>query len=79
MCGELLYHKQEGELEISLVLGCKLENLRYIEVVGVDGYLKCQRLFRPKFSKFKTSFFVENQEVSDTLTLNVGVSDDTPV
>ena len=36
-CGELLYHEQKGELEISLVLGCELKNLRYIEVVGVDG------------------------------------------
>ena len=41
--------------------------------------LKCQRLFRPKFSKFKTSFFFEIREVSDTLTPNVDVSDDTPV
>ena len=30
--------------------------------------LKCQRLFRPKFSKVKTSFFVEIPQVSDTLT-----------
>ena len=42
-------------------------------------YLKCQRLFRPKFSKVKTSFFVEIREVSDTLTPNAGVCGDTPV
>ena len=41
--------------------------------------VKCQRLFRPQFSKFKTSFFVEIREVSDTLTPNVGVSRYTPV
>ena len=41
--------------------------------------MKCHRLFRPKFSKFKRSFFFENREESDTLTLNVGVCDDTPV
>ena len=41
--------------------------------------MKCHRLFRPQFSKFKTSFFVEIREVSDTLTLNADVSGDTPV
>ena len=37
--------------------------------------MKCQRLFRPKFSKFKTSFVVEIRQVANTLTLNEGVSD----
>ena len=37
------------------------------------------RLFRPNFSKVKTSFVSEIREVSDTLTPNVDVSDDTPV
>ncbi len=32
-----------------------------------------------QFSKFKTSFVFGNREASDTLTLNVGVSDYTPV
>ena len=41
--------------------------------------VKCHRLFRPKFRKVKRRFFVEIREVSDTLTLNVGVSGDTPV
>ena len=42
-------------------------------------YMKCQRLFRPKFSKFKPSFVVEIREVSDTLTLNADVCGDIPV
>ena len=41
--------------------------------------LKCPRLFRPKFSKFKTRFVVEILQVSNTLTPNVGVSDYRPV
>ena len=38
-----------------------------------EHILKCHRLFRPQFRKFNPSFFVENREVSDTLTPNVGV------
>ena len=41
--------------------------------------VKCHPLFRPKFSKVKIRFVVETLQVSDTLTLNVGVSGDTPV
>ena len=41
--------------------------------------LKCHRLFRPQFRKVKTSFVVEIREVSNTLTLNAGVSGDTLV
>ena len=41
--------------------------------------MKCQRLFRPQFSKVKTSFFAEIREVLDTLTPNAGVFGDTPV
>ena len=46
--------------------------------VESDG-LKCYRLFRPQFSKVKTSFFPDIREVSNTLTPNAGVSDYTPV
>ena len=42
-------------------------------------YVKCHRLFRPQFRKVKTSFVVEIREVSNTLTLNAGVSGDTLV
>ena len=48
-------------------------------IMSLAFIVKCQRLFRPKFSKVKTSFVVEIREVSDTLTLNADVSDDTPV
>ena len=41
--------------------------------------VKCHRLFRPQFRKVKTSFVVEIREVSNTLTLNAGVSGDTLV
>ena len=41
--------------------------------------VKCQRLFRPQFSKVKTSFFFEIRQVLDTLMPNVDVSDDTLV
>ena len=41
--------------------------------------VKCQRLLGPKFRKVKTSFFSEIRQVSNTLTPNAGVSDDTPV
>ena len=42
-------------------------------------FLKCYRLFRPQFSKVKTSFLLEIREVSNTLTPSVGVFGDTPV
>ena len=42
-------------------------------------YLKCQRLFRPKISKVKTSFVAQIRQVSNTLMPNVDVSGDTPV
>ena len=48
-CGELLYHEQKSELEILLVLGCKQESLRYIKVVGVDGYQLPQSLLLLNF------------------------------
>ena len=41
--------------------------------------LKCHLLFGPQFSKVKRRFVFEIRQVSDTLTPNVGVSDDTPV
>ena len=41
--------------------------------------MKCQRLFRPQFRKFNPSFAARIPQVSNTLTPNVGVSDDTPV
>ena len=37
--------------------------------------LKCYRLFRPKFSKVKTSFFAQIPQVSNTLTQSEGVCD----
>jgi len=42
-------------------------------------YVKCIRLFRPLFRKVKIRFAAEILQVSDSLTPNVGVSDDTPV
>ena len=45
----------------------------YSESIEIDNQLKCHRLFRPQFRKFNPSFFVENREVSNTLTPNVGV------
>ena len=41
--------------------------------------MKCYRLFRPQFSKVKTSFLLEIREVSNTLTPSGGVFGDTPV
>ena len=41
--------------------------------------LKCYRLFRPKFSKVKTSFFAQIRQVSNTPTPSEGVCDYTPV
>ena len=41
--------------------------------------LKCYRLFRPKFSKVKTSFVAQIRQVSNTLTPSAGVCDYTPV
>ena len=46
---------------------------------ALSKLVKCQRLFRPKFSKVKTSFAVEIREVSNTLTPSEGVFGDTPV
>ena len=43
-----------------------------------DG-MKCYRLFRPKFSKVKTSFVAQIRQVSNTLTPSAGVCDYTPV
>ncbi len=40
-----------------------------------DNQLKCYRLFRPKFSKVKTSFFAQIPQVSNTLTQSEGVCD----
>ena len=37
--------------------------------------VKCYRLFRPKFSKVKTSFFAQIPQVSNTLTQSEGVCD----
>ena len=51
-----------------------------IHLVGKQHYyVKCQRLFRPKISKVKTSFVAQIRQVSNTLMPNVGVSGDTPV
>ena len=36
--------------------------------------MKWQRLFRPKFSKVKTSVIFQMQQVSNSLTLRKGVS-----
>ena len=41
--------------------------------------VKCYRLFRPKFSKVKTSFFAQIPQVSNTPTPSEGVCDYTPV
>ena len=41
--------------------------------------LKCYRLFRPKFSKVKTSFFAQIRQVSNTPTPSEDVCDYTPV
>ncbi len=54
--------------------------LPFLSHVDEEHYLlKCQRLFRPQFSKVKTSFVFEIRQESDTLTPNVDVSDDTLV
>ena len=45
---------------------------------GISGF-EVPLLFRPQFSKVKRRFVFEIRQVSDTLTPNVGVSDDTPV
>ena len=45
----------------------------------VEKHLKCYRLFRPKFSKVKPSFFAQIPQVSNTLTPSEGVCDYTPV
>ncbi len=47
-------------------------NIQYKDV-------KCYRLFRPKFSKVKTSFFAQIPQVSNTLTQSEGVCDYTLV
>jgi len=38
-------------------------------------FVKCQRLFKPQFSKVKTRFVVQNRQVSDTLTPSDDVSE----
>ena len=45
----------------------------------IGDTVKCYRLFRPKFSKVKTSFFAQIPQVSNTLTPSEGVCDYTPV
>ena len=45
----------------------------------VNLKVKCYRLFRPKFSKVKTSFFAQIPQVSNTPTPSEGVCDYTPV
>ena len=57
------------------------ESLVKIHSILLELYdiMKCQRLFRPQFSKVKISFVSQIRQESDTLTPNVGVSDDTPV
>ena len=47
--------------------------------VQVLGVIEVPTLIRAKIPKVKTSFFAQIQEVSNTLTPNVGVSGDTPV
>ena len=37
--------------------------------------MKWQRLFRPKFSKVKTSVIFQMQQIPNTLTLSEGVSE----
>ena len=44
-----------------------------------DDTVKCIRLFRLQFDKVKRRCVVEIPEVSNTLTPNAGVCDDTPV
>ncbi|MDE0465644.1 MAG: hypothetical protein OYL97_01205 [Candidatus Poribacteria bacterium] len=51
----------------------------YVYASDVPYIVKCQRLFRPKFSKVKPSFVFEIPQVSDTLTPNAGVCGDTLV
>ena len=50
---------------------------QHLHTAGIAGEkgVKCQRLFRPKFSKVKTSFFPEIRQVLNTLTLSEDVSD----
>ena len=53
------------------------EHVKSDVVQTVDGYVifddtvKCYRLFRPKFSKVKTSFFSQIPQVSNTLCVSV--------
>ena len=42
---------------------------------SMNNPVKCYRLFRPKFSKVKTSFFAQIPQVSNTLTQSEGVCD----
>ena len=59
--------------------GIVYDNLFLSSQACVANKLKCHRLFRPKISKVKPSFFAQIREVSNTLTRSEGVSDDTPV
>ena len=53
-------------------------DLNQPEIV-IDETLKCQRLFRPKIRKVKTSFFAQIRWVSNTLMPSEGVSGYIPV
>ena len=53
------------------------DSLDIVRLTGND--VKCQRLFRPQFSKVKTSFVSQIRQESDTLTPSEDVSDDTLV
>ena len=46
---------------------------QHLHTAGIAGEkgVKCQRLFRPKFSKVKTSFFAEIRQVLNTLCVSV--------
>ena len=59
--GEVIY--QVGSLVIELAYGGNLRSRQFD-----SPKVKCHRLFRPKISKVKPSFFVEIPQVSNTLT-----------
>ena len=67
-----------GSEEVSVIKPIVVEMLDGTLKIS-NSIVKCYRLFRPQFSKVKTSFFPDIREVSNTLTPNAGVSDYTPV
>ncbi len=75
----IVYHLPYTGNQYLLECSATHQYLMWTTEVFLDNQLKCYRLFRPKFSKVKTSFVAQIRQVSNTLTPSAGVCDYTPV